>query len=319
MYLSRHPAPPLSHFVDSLWSLSDAPPHRSERILPSGTLELVINLHEDEFRIYDPVQIDRCRRFSGAIVSGAYGASFIIDTREHASIIGVHFRPGGALPFLGAPPGALADTHVELEALWGRRAIELRERLCAATTPALRFRILEDALLAELRRRPFRHHDAIPAALDYLRQVRASVGNLALRVQLSHRRLIEVFAAEVGMTPKLFARVGRFQRAVALARRAAALRLVQALVGAGSRGPTGGLHLDDLQALRRRKAPARKGLASPRCAGAEDESSRSNLLGSFGPRLGRLSLDRAYGRADHVQNELGLGEHGTWLESTSIV
>src|SRR5713226_4310378 len=59
--------------------------------------------------------------------------------------------------------------------------------------------------------------------------------------------------------------------------------------------------------------------ASPRCAGAEDEPSRSNLLGSFGPRLGRLSLDRAYGRADHVQNELGLGEHGTWLESTSIV
>ena len=71
LFLSHHPAPPLSHFVDSFWSLSDAPPRRSERILPSGTLELVINLHEDEFRIYDPVQTDRFRRFPGAIVSGA--------------------------------------------------------------------------------------------------------------------------------------------------------------------------------------------------------------------------------------------------------
>lgn len=108
---------------------------------------------------------------------------------------------------------------MELEALWGRRAIALRERLCGATTSALRFRILEDALLSQLRHRPFRRHDAVPAALDYLVQARGSIGSLAARVQLSHRRLIEVFAAEVGMTPKLFARVGRFQRAVVLARR----------------------------------------------------------------------------------------------------
>src|SRR5258707_45643 len=39
---------------------------------------------------------------------------------------------------------------------------------------------------------------------------------------------------------------------------------------------------------------------------AENESSRSNLLGSFGPRFGRLSLDRACGRADHVQKDLDL-------------
>jgi AraC-like DNA-binding protein len=31
---------------------------------------------------------------------------------------------------------------------------------------------------------------------------------------LSHRRLIQVFTAEVGMTPKLFGRIQRFQRAL---------------------------------------------------------------------------------------------------------
>jgi hypothetical protein len=36
--------------------------------------------------------------------------------------------------------------------------------------------------------------------------------------RLSQRRFIELFSAEVGMTPKLYARVRRFQRAVALAR-----------------------------------------------------------------------------------------------------
>lgn len=111
---SHVPAPPLDRFVEYFWSLRDAPAHARERVVPSGTLELVVNLDEDELRIYGPVDEDRCRRLSGAAVSGAYGGSFVVDTREHASIVGVHFRPGGAGPFLGLPPGALADTHVDL-------------------------------------------------------------------------------------------------------------------------------------------------------------------------------------------------------------
>jgi AraC-like DNA-binding protein len=214
--LIHTPGPPLSGFVDNLWSFSDVPLHAKERIVPSGTLELVINLHEDELRIYDSVDAERCKRFSGAMVSGAYRGFFVIDTREHASVMGVHFKPGGALPFLGAPPGALADTHVDLEALWGRRpASVLRERLCAAAAPAHRFRILEEALLERLLR-PVRRHRAVQAALHQLAHGR-SVHEVAADVNLSHRRFIEVFTAETGLTPKLFARVRRFQRALALA------------------------------------------------------------------------------------------------------
>jgi AraC-like DNA-binding protein len=220
-YRLHTPSPPLSSFIDTLWSLSDAPAHARERIIPSGTLELVINLHEDEFRIYDPIEVERCRRFSGAIVSGTYRECFVIDTREHASVIGVHFRPGGAVPFLGVPPGTLADTHVDLHGLWGAGADELRDRLCSAATTPQRFRILEDALTARLRR-PFRAHDAVPVALQHFARSRTSVGEVATTVQLSHRRFIEVFTAEVGMTPKSYARVRRFQHTLLMARRSVA-------------------------------------------------------------------------------------------------
>jgi len=218
LYLVRHPAPPLSAFVANLWCFSDAPPHARERIVPSGTLELVVNLHEDEFRIYCSLDTKLPRRFSGAIVSGAYSGFFGIDTREHASVIAVHFKPGGALPFLGVPPGALADEHVDLETLWGRRARELRERLCAAVSVEERFRILEVELVGRLAR-PFRRHGAVRVALDRLGRAGTSVSEIAAEVGLSHRRLIEVFTTEIGMTPKLFERVRRFQRAWALARR----------------------------------------------------------------------------------------------------
>jgi AraC-like DNA-binding protein len=208
------PPAPLSAFVANLWSLSDTPSHTKERIVPSGTLELVINLDRDEFRIYDSLETSRFRRFSGAIVSGAYDSFIVIDTAQHASIIGVHFKPSGALPFLKLPPGALAGTHVDLETLWGAAARELREKLCSERAPARRFQILEAALLTQLSR-PFRRHAAVQTALGALARGTA-VRDIVDDVGLSHRRFIELFSAEVGITPKLFGRIQRFQRASAL-------------------------------------------------------------------------------------------------------
>lgn len=208
------PIAPLSPFVANLWSLNDAPSHAKERIIPSGTLELVINLHEDEFRIYGAAAGVPAQRFSGAIVSGAYDSYFVIDTAAHASVIGVHFKPGGALPFLGVPAGAVGSGHVDLETLWGPAARELREALCSCASPARRFQILEAALLTRLER-PLRRHTAIPIALHQLCRG-ATVREVVAQVGLSHRRFVEVFTAEVGMTPKLYGRIRRFQRALAL-------------------------------------------------------------------------------------------------------
>ena len=218
-YLSHTPAPSLGAFVENLWLLEDAPAHAEERIIPSGTIELVVNLRHDEIRVSRAGSRAEPTRHAGAVVSGAYGQYFATDTVQHASIMGVHFRPGGAWPFLGVPAGDLADAHVDLEALWGRAARELRERLCAAGAPAERFAIMERALTRRLGDRP-EGHGAIPAALREFGRgdVAVEVGHVAARVGLSRRRFIEVFRAEVGMTPKLYCRVLRFQRALAAAR-----------------------------------------------------------------------------------------------------
>jgi AraC-like DNA-binding protein len=213
-YFSHSPTGHLGAFVERFWQINNMPPHFKERIVPSGTLELVINLHEDEFRIYGPARLENCRRFSGTMVSGTYTGSFIIDAHQHASVIGIHFRPGGAFPFLGSAVGELADTHVDLETLWGSAAGELRERLCAAREPAERFCLLEQMLMAQLLH-PLEHHYAVLFALSAFSRVGSdsSVRDVAKNVGLSHRRFIQVFTREVGLTPKLFCRLRRFQQA----------------------------------------------------------------------------------------------------------
>jgi AraC-like DNA-binding protein len=219
LYLRHTPAAPLAEFVEYMWFMSDSPAHRRERIVPCGTVEFVINLREDEIRVDGPAG----GRYSGAVVSGAHRRYFVVDTAQHASIMGVHFRPGGAFPFLGVPTGEVADRHLDLEALWGAAAGRVRERLCAARVPAERFALMEEALGARLRRARERH-GAVPLALALLSRPasRPTVRGVAARVGLSHRRLIEVFEAEVGMPPKLFGRLLRWRHTLAAVRSGAA-------------------------------------------------------------------------------------------------
>jgi len=208
------PKPPLSKFVDNFWLYEGHEGERkTERILPTGTLELVINLRQNELRFYDAECHENCSGFSGAIVSGAHGRGFAPDTAEEVFVIGVHFKPGGAFPFLGLPAGDLADTHVDLETLWGPSAGRLRERLCEARTSAERFQLLQEALLSRLCHGVEPHY-AVSAALEMFvkNQAGPRVREAAKYLGLSQRRFIQVFKAEVGMTPKLFSRIQRFQQ-----------------------------------------------------------------------------------------------------------
>jgi AraC-like DNA-binding protein len=218
MFLRTHiPRPPLSDFVELLWQYDGPdPPHARERCLPTGTVEIVVNLDDTDARAYDRRDADRPRGFCGPLVCGAQSGFFVVDTADQASTMGVHFRPGGAFPFLG-PAGELRDALVPLEALWGTEAWRLRDRLLDAATVEERFRVLEQALLARATK-PLGRHPAVAFALEQFRSVpqRLTVSEAARRSGLSQRRFIRVFDEEVGLTPKLFYRVQRFQRVLRL-------------------------------------------------------------------------------------------------------
>ena len=196
------PSAPLSDFVDFLW-LSEhyAQPHLQERLMPSGLMNLVVTWDADG------------TVWSG--VSGVHTKAILLSTSLPFTALGVSFKAGGGFPFLPMPAGELQDLHVPLDAVWGCRANEMCELLADARTPARRFQILEHALLAAARG-SFDRHPAVRYAVRALSRVSCPrpVGQIVNDVGMSQRRFIEVFHDEVGVTPKAFARLRRFQHAL---------------------------------------------------------------------------------------------------------
>jgi AraC-like DNA-binding protein len=222
-YVGRTPSPPLDAFIDRIWYCADADPRARERVLPSGgSLGLAINLADDEIRIHDPTHPGSVRTLPSAVVSGTFTRSFLTDPRPRTSLVGVHFRPGGAFAFLGISPSEIVDAHVPLVDLWGCAGRNLREQLLEAGSPNERFRLVEEALLRRLSRAP-PGHPAVRAAVGAFRAGGSDrrVAEVATVVGLSHRRFIDVFEKEVGVTPKSYVRLQRFDR---VKRRIAMLR-----------------------------------------------------------------------------------------------
>lgn len=224
LYLARRPAPPLDAHIDAIWLFRCAPrPFALERVLPNGGAQLVVNLKEDETRTYDAIS-GRCHTKSGSTLGGVATRFVIIDTSEQEHVAGVSFRPGGTTGFFPTPAPDLTDVDAPLDALWGARATaRLREHMLEAPTPDAALDVLEWTLRAAWLGRS--RHPAVAFALDVFirRPDVARVGEVTAAIGLSHKRFIERFKAEVGVTPKRYCRLLRFQHAV---RRAHAARAV---------------------------------------------------------------------------------------------
>jgi len=220
LFVHRVPAPPLNASIESIWYCENNPrPFALERVLPTGAAQLIVNLKEDQTRMYRPEgETASLLTSSGSILSGVASRYGFIDTAEQECVAGVAFKPGGTPAFFPIPAQEMRDADIPVELLWGRRrASELREQLLEAASPARKLDVLERALADAWR--PPAMHPGVAFALRTFSEwpETARVGMLADSAGLSTKRFIERFKILVGLPPKSYCRILRFQRALACA------------------------------------------------------------------------------------------------------
>ena len=218
LYLERRPHPALASFIKTLWYACDpeATAHRHERVLPNGHAQVVISLARDYLtdanHPTNPLQ-----HSPAAILLGIYSHHQQIDTIDIAELIGIVFHPGGTIPFFPANTQAFTNRETSLEDLWGRAASNLRNDLRRAPTPDQKFDLLNFALRHRLSEsKAPRRTPTLDFALTHLHQSpgTTTIAELTRTTGLSSRRLSQLFREQVGVSPKLYCRIQRFQQAV---------------------------------------------------------------------------------------------------------
>jgi AraC-like DNA-binding protein len=219
MRLNRAPHPGLRPFIKSVWLVDGTSDDKSkiverEYVLPTGETHLIFRLSEHPVRLFSDRLDSSGQTFGVAVIGGTRASCYMKDVSEPACSVGVQLQPGAASLLFGAPANELAGKHFRLEDLWGGSAAgSARQQLQEERKPDRRLKLLESFLATRL---PKVHsvHPAVATALQRFAE-QADVHDVVRDSGYSHRRFIALFHEAVGLTPKLYCRVQRFQRALA--------------------------------------------------------------------------------------------------------
>jgi AraC-like DNA-binding protein len=213
----RHPPPSLAQLLRQLWAGdSDGGPAR-HRTVPDGEIWIEFQLGVAQ-RVTGAPGAEG-ETFARALVTGLQETPLtFLSLERHPRVVGARLTPLGAWAlFAGLPLVDLACRAVDLEAaLGGFAGVEpLRQRLLETADLGEGLDALERWLVPRLLAGPAAHPVTRAALARLVRNGEAPrVGPLARDLGISARYLHRVFLREVGLSPKSFARVLRFQRAL---------------------------------------------------------------------------------------------------------
>lgn len=207
------PSPPLDQAVAWLWYV-EGRCTVSARLPPIIGVEIVFNLG-------DPYRLAGARgpapsRFATAWIEGLRDTWLDSEATGATALLGARLLPAGAYLLFGPALKDLGNQILQAETVMGSDLLAVRDQLGATPELATRFDLLEAYLRARLA--AGRHIDPrVGWAATRLARGRNGKGvrDLSRGLSLSHQRFGEIFHRQVGLTPKRYARIARFDGVVA--------------------------------------------------------------------------------------------------------
>lgn len=210
-YREFHPQPPLNTVIECFWTLESenkAPASSTERILPDGCVELILNFGARFLQHIDDTTLLQPHTF----VAGQLTRPLFITPTGPVQLIGIRFHPGGTTPFIQLPMYQLTDQVVEL----GAFARDFESLLLAniAELPILTDKVMAlERVLTKLLLERTPDSKALQIAARIVESNgMIPIDTLALDAGISSRQLERRFLGEIGVGPKLLSRILRFQQ-----------------------------------------------------------------------------------------------------------
>jgi AraC-like DNA-binding protein len=216
IYRIHIPAPPLSHFIEHFFYYeSYHATHKMEKFLPDGSMDLLIDLTETPKKLFHNEEGSSYTTYNKSWLSGMKTEYILIDASV-STMIGVHFKPGGAYPFFNLPVSELNNTTIETDILWNIDIHYIRDEILSCESIQNKFLVLEKHFQAKGKGKT-EPNIFIQYAIDQLQHSPQlwTIERLAAKTGFTQKHLINLFKKYIGLSPKQFARIARFQKVIA--------------------------------------------------------------------------------------------------------
>lgn len=189
--------------------------HKVDRFLPNGDTEILIDFHDAPQFVYDNDTLKEIQACNHVWASGLRTEPITIPSGTDAAMMVIAFKKGMAASFFPFPMNEIADSVVDADLIWGTDFSVLRERLLATTEIDDRFRIVEDFLIHEFHSQ-MKIDPCVSFAIGQMSEHPDAVNIARMNQQIgySQKHFTDIFRRAVGVTPKSYLKIMRFQKAV---------------------------------------------------------------------------------------------------------
>jgi AraC-like DNA-binding protein len=219
IFHTHQPVFPLDHFIENLiYTEGFSASHSLDRFLPDGNTEIIVDLTHRPQHIYDNETLQEVQTCRFAWVSGVRTRPITIPSGNGSRMLIVSFKRGRAFPFYPFPISDLTDTVAEADLIFGGRFHDLREQLLIAKSIDRMFQLVENFLLLQAA-------NTLPAnsaarCIEYAvssiihKPTLQGLHQLSKEIGYSQKHFIALFRQQVGITPKQYLKIMRFQKAI---------------------------------------------------------------------------------------------------------
>jgi len=216
MFQAHIPVYPLNKFIEAFIYFERAEhAHTVDRFLPNGDTEILIDFNDTPQFIYDNNSLKEIQACHHVWTSGVRTEPITIPSGNGATMMVVSFKKGMAAPFFPFPMEEISDSVVDADLVWGSGFGELRERLLDEKNVARRFAMVEEFLLGMFATK-LNVNPCVEFAVNEMthRPDNLSIAQMNEKIGYSQKHFTEMFRRNIGVTPKSYLKIMRFQKAI---------------------------------------------------------------------------------------------------------
>lgn len=220
MILKHHNiSPDLQAYIEAIFHFKAfQPDHSIERVVPTGHIFLIFELDGIPRNTFDNESLAPQATYTEAWISGMHKRYISISAHQDSEMLVIQFKPTGAYPFLHIPVHELNGKVIAAEEIVGSPIKVLRQHILEGEGHEAKFQAAEEWLSQRFRQ------DLVPppAILELVQRLKEApaltASELTTLVQsypYSQKHLINQFKKYLGLTPKYFQRIFRFNEILA--------------------------------------------------------------------------------------------------------
>lgn len=205
------PSPFMKEYIQYYWLLECTPaPHEAlHRVIPTGLPELLVNYGDRFICSGDgPGTVQPRMSFCGQ-----RNTFYEIEQTGHTRLLSALFTPLGAARFFHSSFSEILNRGVSLCDMFPAESDRLYDMICSAPSSAGKIKVLENFIACRMNSSYRRDYPLVNSIISSIRDSRGmiTVDMICHRFDINSRFLERRFSEYIGMPPKSFLRIVRFQ------------------------------------------------------------------------------------------------------------